>query len=262
MVKHQRRSHQQGMNPNDIDDCSPDSDDDKSPSTPQHSSTTWSPHNVMFMIELAHNSSFQHASSYADLESQVHGHPMLRHSTPRHEIPNIVPAEYYGHTVPGQQAHDQLDHRATAILRQAYYVTEQGNPGVATTTSVFPTHYHLSQQVERPTVEMLYSASGIPTSIQSSPSTFSATSVPSLMVQDGFYTHQPTTQPAYTTAKAQPAMVRNYQLAQHDIAHPQQPAVSQPQHMLSMTEYYPPPLSHPQQEEWSHELTKFGQLPM
>ncbi|EWY79511.1 hypothetical protein FOYG_17313 [Fusarium oxysporum NRRL 32931] len=86
------------------------------------------------------------------------------------------------------------------------------------------------------------------------------------MVQDGFYTHQPTTQPAYITAEAQPAMVQNHQLVQHHIAHPQQPAVSQPQHMLSTTEYYPPPSSHPQQEEWSHEdppieLTKFGQLP-
>lgn len=121
MVK--RRPHQQGMNPNDIDDCSSDSNDDESPSTPQHSFTTWSPHDVVSMGELVHNRSFQHASPYADFESQVHGHHMLRHSAHRYEIPTTVPHEYYGHTVPGQQAHDQLDHRATAISRQAYYVT-------------------------------------------------------------------------------------------------------------------------------------------
>jgi hypothetical protein len=221
----------------------------KSPSTPQHSSMTSSPHDVVSMGQLVHNSSLPHASSYADFESPVHGHHTPPHYAHRHGIPTTVPYEYHGHTVPGQQAHDKIVHRAAAIWRQAYYVTEQENPGAATITSSLRAHYHLSQQVEQPTMEMLYSASGIPTWIQSSHSTFSATSVPSPMVQDGFYTHQPTTKPAYLTAEAQLAMVQNHQPVQHRIAQPQKPFVSQPQHLLSTAEHYRPPSSHPQQEQ-------------
>ncbi|EKJ74805.1 hypothetical protein NXS19_001834 [Fusarium pseudograminearum] len=267
MVKHQRRSHQQGMNPNDIDDCSSDSDDDESPSTPQHSSMTWSPHDMVSMGQTAPNGSLHRASSYADFESQVHGHHMPAHYAHRHGIPTTVPHEYHGHTVPDQHAHVQLVHRAAAIPRQTYYVTEQGNPGVATMTSSLPPHYHLSQHVERPAMEMPYSAPGIPTSIQSSPSTFSATSVPSPMVQDGFYAHQPTTQAAYTAAETQPAMVQYHHPIQHHMAQAQQqPVVSQPQHMSTTTEHYPPPSAHPQQEQWSNydppiEVTTIGQLP-
>jgi hypothetical protein len=221
----------------------------KSPSTPQHSSMPSSPHDVVSMGQLVHNSSLPHASSYADFESPVHGHHTPPHYAHRHGIPTTVPYEYHGHTVPGQQAHDKIVHRAAAIWRQAYYVTEQENPGAATITSSLRAHYHLSQQVEQPTMEMLYSASGIPTWIQSSHSTFSATSVPSPMVQDGFYTHQPTTKPAYLTAEAQLAMVQNHQPVQHRIAQPQKPFVSQPQHLLSTAEHYRPPSSHPQQEQ-------------
>ncbi|KAH7179664.1 uncharacterized protein B0J16DRAFT_174784 [Fusarium flagelliforme] len=263
MVKHQRRSHQQGMNPNDIDDCSSDSDDDESPSTPQHSSMTWSPHDMVAMGQPVPNGSLHRASSYADFESQVHGRHIPPHYGHRHGVPAH---EYHGPPVPDQQhAHVQLVHRTSAMPRQAYYVTEQGNPGVATMTSSLPAHYHISQQVERPAMEM-YSTSGVPTSIQSSPSTFSATSVPSPMVQDGFYAHQPAAQPSYSAAESQPGMVQYHQPIQHHMAHPQQPVVSQSQHMPATTEHYPPPSAHPQQEQWSHydppiEVTTIGQLP-
>ncbi|WKT54330.1 Zinc finger C2H2-type [Fusarium oxysporum f. sp. vasinfectum] len=50
MVKHQRREHQHEMNP-DIDNCSSDSHDDESPSTPQRSSMTGSPHEMVSMIQ-------------------------------------------------------------------------------------------------------------------------------------------------------------------------------------------------------------------
>ncbi|KAL4727378.1 hypothetical protein ACLX1H_006290 [Fusarium chlamydosporum] len=242
-----------------------DSDDDESPSTPQHSSMTWSPHDMVSMGQ-APNGALHRAASYADFESQVHGHHMPPQYGHRQGIPATVPHEYHGPTVPEPHAHVQLVHRSAAMPRQAYYVTEQGNPGVATMTSSLPAHYHLSQQVERPAMEMPYSTPGIPTSIQSSPSTFSATSVPSPMVQDGFYAHQPAPQPAYTTAEAQPAMVQYHQPIQHHMAQPQQAVVSQPQHMSATTEHYHAPPSHPQQEQWSHydppiEVTTIGQLP-
>ncbi|GKU09076.1 unnamed protein product [Fusarium langsethiae] len=80
----------------------------KSSSTPQHSSMTSSPHDVVSMGQLVHNSSLPHASSYADFESPVHGHHMPPHYAHRHGIPTTVPYKYHGHTVPGQQAHDQI----------------------------------------------------------------------------------------------------------------------------------------------------------
>ncbi|KAF5695765.1 zinc finger protein [Fusarium denticulatum] len=266
MVKHQRRSHQQGMNPNDIDDCSSDSDDDESPSTPQHSSMTWSPHEMVSMNQGAPGGPLHRASSYADFESQVHGHHMPQHYGNRQGISASVPHEYHGTPVPEQHAHVQLVHRAATMPRQAYYVTEAGNPGVATMTSTVPPHYQLSQQVERPPMELPYSAPGIATSIQSSPSTFSATSVPSPMIPEGFYAHQPGSQPAYTTAESQPAMIQYQQPIQHHMAQPQQPVVSQAQHIPSAAGHYAPPAAHPQQEQWPHydppiEVTTIGQLP-
>ncbi|KAF5565023.1 zinc finger protein [Fusarium phyllophilum] len=266
MVKHQRRSHQQGLNPNDIDDCSSDSDDDESPSTPQHSSMTWPPHEMVSMNQGAPGGPLHRASSYADFESQVHGHHMPQHYGNRQGIPASVPHEYHGTPVPEQHAHVQLVHRAATMPRQAYYVTEAGNPGVATMTSTVPPHYQLSQQVERPPMELPYSAPGIATSIQSSPSTFSATSVPSPMIPEGFYAHQPGSQPAYTTAESQPAMMQYQQPIQHHMAQPQQPVVSQAQHIPPTAGHYAPPSAHPQQEQWPHydppiEVTTIGQLP-
>ncbi|CAJ0552904.1 Ff.00g009820.m01.CDS01 [Fusarium sp. VM40] len=267
MVKHQRRSHQQGMNPNDIDDCSSDSDSDESPSTPQHSSMTWSPHDMVHMNHVPPNGSLHRASSYADFESQVHNHHhMPQGYGPRQGIPASVPHEYRGSPVPEQHPHVQLVHRASTMPRQAYYVTEQGNPGVATMINAVPPHYQLSQQVQRPAIELPYSTSGIATSIQSSPSTFSVTSVPSPMVPEGFYGHQPGSQPAYSAAESQPAMIQYHQPVQHHMAQPHQPVVSQAQHIPATTEHYPPPPVHSQQEHWPHydppiEVTTIGQLP-
>ncbi|KAH7228564.1 uncharacterized protein BKA55DRAFT_667889 [Fusarium redolens] len=168
MVKHQRRSHQQGINPNDIDDCSSDSDDDESPSTPQHSSMTWSPHEMVSKNQGPPNGHLHRASSYADFESQFNGHHMPQNYGNRQRIPASVPHEYGGTPAPEQHVHVQLVHRTVAMPRQAYYVTEAGNPGVATMTSTRPPHYQLSQQVERPPMEPPYTASGTATSIQSS----------------------------------------------------------------------------------------------
>ncbi|KAF9773698.1 hypothetical protein IL306_008443, partial [Fusarium sp. DS 682] len=179
------------MNPNDIDDCSSDSHDDEPPSTPQHSSMTSSPHEMVSTDQGAPNGSLNRASSYADFESQVHGHHMPQHYDNRQGIPANVPHGYHGTPVPEQHTYVQLAHRAATMPRQAYSVTEAGNPGVATMTSTVPAHDQLSQQVERPSMELPYSVPGIVTSIRSSPSTVPATSVPSPTIPEGFYPHQP-----------------------------------------------------------------------
>ncbi|EXM12840.1 hypothetical protein RAB80_018107 [Fusarium oxysporum f. sp. vasinfectum] len=248
LARHRRRLHQQEINPNDINDCSSNSDDDGSPSTPQ-----------LPMNQSASNGPLHRASSCADFESQFHGHHMLQHYDNQRGISATVPNEYHGTPVSEQYTPVQLVHQAAAMIQQVYYVTEAGKPGVATMTSTVPAHYQLSQQVERPSLELPYSAPGIATSIQSSPSTFSATSVLSSMIPEGFYAHQPGSQPAYTAAEPQPAMIEYQQLIQ-------QPLVSQLQYIPATTGYYAPPPAHPQQEQWPYyhppiEVTTTGQLP-
>ncbi|KAJ4125163.1 hypothetical protein NW765_015553 [Fusarium oxysporum] len=197
MVKHQRREHQHGMNPSDIDNCSSDSHDDEFPSTSQHSSMNGSPHEMVSISQGAPNGSPHRASSYADCDSQVHGHHMPQHYVNRQGIPASVPHEYHGTPVPEQHTHVQLVHRAATMPRQVYYVTGAGNPGVASTTSNAPPHYHPSQQVERPLMELPYLGPGIATSIQSSP-----------MIPEGFYAHQSRRQPAYRAAEFRQAMIQ------------------------------------------------------
>ncbi|KAF4468088.1 zinc finger protein [Fusarium albosuccineum] len=269
MVKHQRRSHQQGMNPNDIlDDCSSDSDDDEPPSTPQHSAAmTWSPQDIVPLNHGIPHGSLHRASSYADFDQHVHAQHLPPQYGNRQAIPSNVPHEFQGQHMPDHHAGVQMVHRPTNMPRQAYYVTEQGNPGVATMTNAVQPHYQLSQQVERPPLEVSYPSSGIATSIQSSPSAFSATSVPSPMVPEGFYAHQPGNPPAYTAADSQQGMIQYHQPIQHPMSQSQQPVTTQAQQMHAPTaDHYPPPPTQSQQEQWSHydppiEVTTIGQLP-
>ncbi|EEU43952.1 uncharacterized protein NECHADRAFT_74286 [Fusarium vanettenii 77-13-4] len=268
MVKHQRRSHQQGMNPNDIlDDCSSDSDDDEPPSTPQHSGMTWSPQDMVPMNQGIPHGSLHRSASYADFEQQVHGQHLQQQYGGRQGLPPHVPHEFHGPTMPDHHAGVQMVHRPTNMPRQAYYVTEQGNPGVATMTSAVQPHYQLPQQVERPPMDIPYPASGIATSIQSSPSAFSATSVPSPMIPEGFYAHQPGNPPAYSAADSQPAIIQYHQPIQHPMSQSQPPVTSQaPQIQAPPADHYPQPPAQPQHEQWAHydppiEVTTIGQLP-
>ncbi|KAG7001793.1 hypothetical protein FOFC_20925 [Fusarium oxysporum] len=244
LARHRWRLHQQEMSPND----SSDSDDDGSPSTPQ-----------LPMNQGDSNGPLHRASSYADFESQVHGYHIPQHRDNRQGIPASVPHEYHGTPVPDQYTPVQPVHRATTMTQEVYYVTEAENPGVATMTNTVPPHYQLSQQGERPPMEIPYSALGTAMSVQSSPSTVSATSVPSPTIPEGFYAHQPGSQPAYTAAESQPAMIEYQQLIQ-------QPMVSQLQYIPATTRYYAPPPAHSQQEQWPYyhppiEVTTTGQLP-
>ncbi|KAL3584491.1 hypothetical protein FPOAC2_14271 [Fusarium poae] len=260
MVNYQRGLHRQGMNRDDIDHCPSGSDDDESPSPLQHSSMACLPRDVASMGQAATpNGTLHCAPSDADSETQVCGYRMPYRYEDCHEIPTTVPHEYHGPTV---HIDAQLGHPSGAMPHQAYYVTEQGIPGVSTMASSLPTHYHLSQQVEPLALETPKSAPGISASIQSSPSTFYPTSVPGPIVEDGFYTYQT----AYATAEYQAATIQYHQHAQQHTVQPQQPVVSEPQHTPDTTEQYYPPSVHPQQEQWTHydppiEVTTIGQQP-
>ncbi|RYC78325.1 hypothetical protein BFJ63_vAg18800 [Fusarium oxysporum f. sp. narcissi] len=242
MVEHQRTSHQQGMSPNDIlQDCSSDSEDDEPPSTPQHSAMTWSPCDIVSMDQVIPHGPLHRATSYADFNQQVHDQHMQQQYANQHGIPSSVSQEFHSQPIPDYYVGASTPRRTTTMPRQMYYVTEQGNPEVVTMTNAAQPHYQLPQQVERPLMELPYSTLATAASIQSSPRTFSATSVSRPMVQERFYAYLPRNRPEYAQADSQQSIIQ-YQ---------------QPMQQL---------MSQSQQENWSNydlpiEATAIGQLP-
>ncbi|KAL6405964.1 hypothetical protein AUP68_10519 [Ilyonectria robusta] len=266
---HQRRSHQQGLNPNDIlDDYSSDSDSDESPSTPQTSAMTWSPQD-MIPVNSMPQGSLHRASSFPKFGQQMNAYPLQQQEyVDRHAIPSSVPPEFYAQAVAEQQAGMHMLHRP------AYYVTDQSNPGIAKmSTNPIQHQYQLTQQqVDRSSLEMLHPPSGIATSIQSNPSTFSAASVQSPLMQDGFYPHQQQHPPSYTLQAASPvdshlSMPSCTQSIHQAMNQAQQPVTSQAQqNQTPTTENYHQPAAQSQEEHWPQyqppiEVTTIGQLP-
>jgi hypothetical protein len=199
MVKHQRRSHQRGIHSNDmLDDCTSESESGESPATPKHSGMQWPVHSGLNRDPQVPHHGIHRAAQYSDLgHHQMSQYAMAQSYGHRHASSN-GPHEYPGQTIPSQHPGVQMLHRATSIP-QTYYITEQNNPGVATmNTNPLPPQYHMSRPpVERLAMEIPYSAPGMTSSVQSSPSTFSASGrSPSL--QEAFYTHQPTQTASYT----------------------------------------------------------------
>ncbi|KAF9764710.1 hypothetical protein IL306_002734 [Fusarium sp. DS 682] len=268
MVEHQRRSHQYGMNPNDIlYDCSSDSEDDKPPLTPQHSLMTWSPCDIVSMEQAISHGPLHRATSYADFGQQVHGQHMSQQYVNRQGIPSNAPQEFHGQPIPDYYVGAPTLRLTTTMPCQMYYVTEQGNPGVVTMTNAAQRYYRLPRQVESPPIELPYSTSAIATSIQSSPGTFSVTSVSSPIAQECFYAYLPGNQPEYVQADPQQSVVQHQHPMQHLMSQSQPPVDSQAQPL------HPPAADHPPQksaqaqlEQWSTndppiEVTTIGQLP-
>ncbi|EXL39616.1 hypothetical protein FOCG_17776 [Fusarium oxysporum f. sp. radicis-lycopersici 26381] len=253
LARHRRKLHQREINPDDSNDCSSNSDDNGSPSTPQ-----------LPMNQVASNWPLHRASPYSDFESQVHGHYIPQHCDNRQGIPASVPHQYHGTPVPEQYTPVQLAHQA-ATMAQVYYVTEAENPGVATMTNTVPPHYQLSQQGERPSMELsVYSPSNCDVD-SSSPSTFSTISVPTPMIPEYFYAHQPGSQPAYIAAGYQPAMIEYQQPIQRHMAQPHPSLASQSRHVPTTSGQNPLPRVQ-KQEQRSHydppiKVTIMGQLP-
>jgi metal regulatory transcription factor 1 len=189
MVKHQRRSHQRGLHPNEIlDDCTSDSESGESPSTPKHAGMPWAPHGVMPNHHgMPHGHTMHRAASFADFGQQMNNYNMQQQYGHRHSLSG-GPHEYHGQPIHEQHPNVQMLHRTASMPQHSYYVTETGNPGVATmnTNPMAPQYQVPRQQVER--IEIPFSAPGLATSIQSSPSSFSAASGRSPSTQDGFYT--------------------------------------------------------------------------
>jgi metal regulatory transcription factor 1 len=180
MVKHQRRSHQRGINPDEmLEDCTSDSDGGETPSRPKPVQGVIAPGHP----DMPHAYTVHRAASFADF-----GHHMNNYSMSSDQVHG-----FYGQPVLKQ--HHVLKLRRTASVPQnSYYVTEQTNLGVATMNinPMLPHH------------RIPYSATGMPGPIQSSPSSFSAASGRSPSTQEGFHTHQPTQAETYALHSASP----------------------------------------------------------
>lgn len=285
MVKHQRRSHQRGLHPNELlDDYSSESDSADNPSTPRPTGLSWGPLGAMPPHPMMpHGHPMQRATSFADFGHSMHHYgvqqqqqqqhqsqpqPQLHH---RHSHSGGI-QEYHGPPVHEQVHHAQMLQRTPSMPPQHYYVIEHHNPGIATMNPAPIRTYQIPhQQVEpRAIIEMPYQAPGI-TELQSSPSNFSAASGRSPSVQEAFYTHQPTHNATYALHGAsqpeqQQPMVQYPEAMPQHIDHSQQP-VPTVHHQPPTPEPYREPSPQREPEAWYHyqtpavELTTIGQLP-
>ncbi|KAH7111949.1 hypothetical protein B0J13DRAFT_631669 [Dactylonectria estremocensis] len=224
MVKHQRRSHQRGLN-------------------------TWSPQD-MIPVNSMPQGSLHRASSFPEFGQQMHAYPLQQQEyVGRHAIPSSVPPEFHAQAVAEQQAGIHMLHRPTSTPRPAYYVTDQSNPGIAKmSTNPIQHQYQLAQQqVNRSSLEMLYPPSGIATSIQSSLSIFFAASAASPV--DSHHSIPSHTQSIHQAMnQAQQPVTSQAQQNQTPTENCHQPAAQ------SQEEHWP-------QYQPSIEVTTIGQLP-
>jgi metal regulatory transcription factor 1 len=197
-----------------------------------------------------------------------------QHYNHRHSVSSGGAHEYHGQQLPDHQPDGvHMLQRTSSMPQHPYYVTEQGNPGVATlNTSTIQTYQQVPRsQPEQIPIEIQYTATGMTGSIQSSPSTFSPHSGRSPSTQDGFYRHQPAPTATYAIPTSspiveQPPMIHYQHVQQHpESASQQAPQVQQVHHVQ---EQYQQPVAH-NEEQWYPgmpyqapiEVTTIGQLP-
>ncbi|KAL2130644.1 hypothetical protein VTI74DRAFT_6125 [Chaetomium olivicolor] len=208
MVKHWKRTHHGGTQSQSPEaDLISDAGSDSLPPTPQsHTAMPWQAHPGVMM---GHPAQLQRAASFAEIGQNMSGYGLQQPYVHRHSLPSGGGPEYHGappHSqTPQQHPGMQMIQRTGSLPQHGYFVPDQNNPGVATMNTNPPQHpqYH-PHQVPRQGIDRLpleipqyQSGIGLAGSIaNSSPSSFSATSVRSPSAQDGFYTHAPPGQTA------------------------------------------------------------------
>ncbi|KAL5611123.1 hypothetical protein FOBRF1_007240 [Fusarium oxysporum] len=268
MVEHQRRSHQYGMNPDDIlHDCSSDSEDEEPPLTPQHFAMTWSPRDIVSMDQAIPHGPIHRPTSYADFDQPVHGQHMPQQYANRHCIPSNVPRESHGQPIPGYYVSAPTPRRTMTTPGQTYHITERGNAGILKMANTARSHHQLPQQGERPPIELPYSTLAIAAPIQTSPSTFSTTPTSRPGVQEYLCKYLLGKEPEYAQADFQQSIIQYQQHTQNLISQPQQPVTSQAQTIHAPADNHFFQISaQAQQEKWSSyvlpiEATTIRQLP-
>ncbi|KAG5995440.1 hypothetical protein E4U52_008329 [Claviceps spartinae] len=188
MVKHQRRSHNRGLNPNDIlDDCTSESDMGELPATPDHTTMAWSmsaPGGPMIHPGMVHPHPMHRSSPFPDFAHQITPFGMSHQIAQQHSVPTEV-HDFHRHD---QNMH--MAQHASSLPPQSYYVVDQNNPGIATMNTI-PAAYNIPRQHMERSLEVPYSHGNMP-SLGNSPDGFSpvsAVSVHSPSMPDGLYTH-------------------------------------------------------------------------
>lgn len=268
MVKHQRRSHQRGMHPNELlDDCTSDSESGESPSTPKHAAMHWPTQGVMPVNQAGLPHGHMHrAASFGDFGQQM-GYPVPHQQHPQYAHRHSMSSnahEYHAQPMPEQPPPPHAQHpgvrmmHRTSSMPHPYYVTEHNNPGVATmnTQQIHP-QYQVprQQQVDGVQLEIPYQqGQGVSTSIQNSPTSFSVASGRSPTVpENGFYTLRPAQSAGYVDHQQQQPQqghMQQYQQQPH-----QQPAGPHPQPVPSQASQAPTVAQTPApaQQQPSHE---------
>ncbi|TIC97061.1 Pair-rule protein odd-paired [Colletotrichum higginsianum] len=264
MVKHQRRSHQRGHVGDILDDCTSDSDSGESPSTPKHANMQWPPHpqGVMAINHPGMGHAMSRAASY-EYGQHMNGYQMQQqqqqqYGAHRHSLSG-GPHEFHGQSVHEQQHSAVMLQRTASMPQPPYFVTEQGNPGVATMNTNMYAQVPRQQQQQ---VDIPYSAPGMNQSIQSSPSSFSAASAATYALHH-----------ASPVVEQQPGMVPyQHQQMQQQIHTPQpiptQPPQPPPQQQQQVSQYASPTPQGQPEEYWNSvpyqapvEVATIGQLP-
>lgn len=243
MVKHQRRSHQRGLHPNEVlDDCTSESDSGESPPTPTPSSMSWPAHGPMGTHPaVPHGQGMHRAASFADFGQQMGNYNMGQQISPRHCVSGQ--GHYQGPTNQEQQHGMHMLNRNSGVAQQ-FYVMDQNNPGIAQMRTGMQQQqqqqqqqpYQMPRQRERSGVEMPYSA-GSMASMSSSPGSFSSASGQSPTIQEGMYTHQSQQATAgYAMPEGPPTDGQQHHMVQYTQPMPQamnqQPAHAEPWYQL------------------------------
>ncbi|KAI1330763.1 hypothetical protein F5Y16DRAFT_342568 [Xylariaceae sp. FL0255] len=183
MVKHQRRSHQRGMHYSELDDFSSESESGEMPLTPPHSGLSWTPPPHLGSELGGH--ALQRSASYSSLNQQINGCnvqiPYIHQNGPSSGVPH----EYHGTPV-SEHASVHMLQRTISMPHHPYYVTEQGNPSVATmNTNQIQSFQVPSRQADGSLLEVSFSGGNQPDAF-SPPQTVRST--PS---HEAFYQQQP-----------------------------------------------------------------------
>lgn len=178
MIKHQRRAHQHEFHPDDIvDACDAESDIMESPLTPHgQPEATWPLQAVPPGVGSMQSTDVVH---HQDEYSISHGY-QRRPSMPQ---ANMVPLNM---SPPGQNTGVQVIHDIHNMTQAPMYVTDQGNPRVATMNSnAIPRTYYLHQQQEdHPRIDIPCTVHEFHVGDQHSPSNLSAASYQSSQFND------------------------------------------------------------------------------
>ncbi|KAI1115436.1 hypothetical protein F5Y14DRAFT_129453 [Nemania sp. NC0429] len=241
MVKHQRRSHQKGMPLSELDDCTSDSDGGESPTTPTRE-LSWTPLPQVMPGDPLHRS-----TAYAEFSQHLEEYGSEAQHDHRHSISTADTHDYQSTPILDQHGSIQMVTRMQ-IPSNAYYVTEQSNPAVATMNAIPIQQYQAGRlQPERTSHEIPCPATNLNGPIQSVPNLFPhPTTIQGPPSQGGYY------HPSQPPQLIDQTILAHFRQPMQQQVQPQpQITVIQPVHEVQ--EHFQPPPSH-HANQWYDEI--------